>query len=101
LYDAGLGAQRIAAHLGCVPATAVRVAGRFLEVGEDGLLDSRRGNGELKVDDDLRQALAESDWRSMTGQTWLMHKGLRRRSVCVDPSPCDSAPALPPARRTA
>jgi len=38
LYDAGLGAQRIAAHLGCVPATVVRVAGRFLEVGEDGLL---------------------------------------------------------------
>ena len=59
LYEAGLGAQRIAAHLGCVPATAVRVARRFLEQGEDGLLDGRRGNGELKVDDDLRQALAE------------------------------------------
>ena len=59
LYEAGLGAQRIAANLGCVPATAVRVAQRFLEQGEDGLLDGRRGNGELKVDDDLRQALAE------------------------------------------
>lgn len=59
LYEAGLGAQRIAAHLGCVPATAVRVARRFLEMGEDALIDGRRGNGELKVDDDLRQALAE------------------------------------------
>ena len=59
LYEAGLGAQRIAASLGCVPATAVRVAQRFLDQGEEGLLDGRRGNGELKVDDDLRQALAE------------------------------------------
>jgi transposase len=59
LYEAGLGAQRIATSLGCVPATAVRVAQRFLEQGEEGLLDGRRGNGELKVDDDLRQALAE------------------------------------------
>jgi transposase len=59
LYEGGRGAQRIAASLGCVPATAVRVAQRFLEQGEDGLLDARRGNGQLKVDDDLRQALAE------------------------------------------
>lgn len=59
LYEAGLGAQRIATSLGCVPATAVRVARRFLNQGEEGLLDGRRGNGELKVDDDLRQALAE------------------------------------------
>ncbi len=59
LYEAGLGAQRIAAGLGCVPATAVRVAQRFLEQGEEGLLDGRRDNGELKVDGDLRQALAE------------------------------------------
>lgn len=59
LYEAGLGAQRIASSLGCVPATAVRVVRRFLERGEDGLLDGRRDNGQLKVDDDLRQALAE------------------------------------------
>ena len=59
LYEAGWGAQRIAASLGCVPATAVRVVHRFLELGEDGLLDGRRDNGQLKVDDDLRQALAE------------------------------------------
>jgi transposase len=59
LYGAGLGAQRIAASLGCVPATAVRVVRRFLELGEEGLQDGRRDNGQMKVDDDLRQALAE------------------------------------------
>jgi transposase len=59
LYEAGWGAHRIAASLGCVPATAVRVVRRFLALGEDGLLDGRRENGQLKVDDDLRQALAE------------------------------------------
>lgn len=70
LYEAGLGAQRIAASLGCVPATAVRVAQRFLELGEEGLLDGRRGNGELKVDDDLRQALAELVGGSAQDHGW-------------------------------
>ncbi|MGH9783641.1 MAG: IS630 family transposase [Terriglobia bacterium] len=59
LYDAGWGAHRIAASLGCVPATAVRVVRRFLALGEDGLRDGRSDNGQMKVDDDLRQALAE------------------------------------------
>lgn len=59
LYDAGWGAHRIAASLGCVPATAVRVVRRFLALGEAGLLDGRRDNGQLKDDDELRQALAE------------------------------------------
>ena len=70
LYAAGLGAQRIAAHLGCVPATAVRVARRFLAQGEDGLLDGRRANGQLKVDDDLRQALAELVLRCAQDHGW-------------------------------
>jgi transposase len=59
LYDAGWGAHRIAATLGCVPATAVRVVRRFQSLGEEGLLDGRRENGQMKVDEDLRQALAE------------------------------------------
>lgn len=88
LYNAGLGAQRIAAHLGCVPATAVRVVRRFLEGGEDGLVDGRRGNGELKVDDDLRQALAElvagsSRDHGWTRSTWTreaLARTLRRRT---------------------
>jgi transposase len=59
LYETGWGAYRIAATLGCVPATAVRVVRRFQSLGEEGLLDGRRENGQLKVDDDVRQALAE------------------------------------------
>lgn len=59
LYEQGWGAQRIAQALGCVPATAVRVANRFLQLGEEGLLDGRRDNGLAKVDPDLLQALAE------------------------------------------
>lgn len=58
-YGEGWGAHRIAEALGCVPATAVRVVHRFLELGEEGLLDGRRDNGQPKVDADLQQALAE------------------------------------------
>src|SRR5437867_13325820 len=50
LYEAGMGAQRIAANLGRVPATAVRVARRFLEQGEDGVLAASRDTGEVKDD---------------------------------------------------
>jgi len=59
LYHRGWGALRIATALGCVPATAVRVVHRFLERGEEGLMDGRRDNGTPKVDGDLLQALAE------------------------------------------
>lgn len=59
LYEIGWGAHRIATTLGCVPATAVRVVRRFQSLGEEGLLDGRRENGQLKVDEDVRQALAE------------------------------------------
>ena len=70
LYEAGWGAHRIAASLGCVPATAVRVVRRFLALGEEGLLDGRRDNGQMKVDDDLRQALAELVAASPTEHGW-------------------------------
>jgi transposase len=70
LYEAGWGAQRIAAGLGCVPATAVRVARRFLAAGEDGLCDGRSDNGQMKVDDDLRQALAELVMASPEDHGW-------------------------------
>lgn len=59
LYWKGWGAPRIADALGCAPATAVRVARRFLEKGEEGLGDGRRENGTPRVDVDLLQALAE------------------------------------------
>ena len=88
LYDAGWGAHRIAASLGCVPATAVRVVRRFLDLGEEGLLDGRRSNGQLKVDDDLRQALAElvaaspqdHGWPRPTWTRELLARTLRQRT---------------------
>ena len=88
LYEAGWGAHRIAASLGCVPATAVRVVRRFQALGEDGLLDGRRDNGQLKVDDDLRQALAElviaspeaHGWSRPTWTRELLAKTLRQHT---------------------
>lgn len=88
LYERGLGAQRIAASLGCVPATAVRVVRRFLDLGEEGLLDGRRSNGQLKVDDDLRQALAElvaasphdHGWSRPTWTRELLARTLRQQT---------------------
>lgn len=53
-----------------MPATAVRVVRRFLELGEEGLLDCRRANGQLKVDDDLRQAPAELIAVSLHDHGW-------------------------------
>jgi transposase len=58
-YAGGSGSKTIAAALGIAPATAVRVAHRYLEQGELGLVDGRSGNGCAKVDQDLLQALAE------------------------------------------
>jgi RHS repeat-associated protein len=88
LYEAGWGAHRIAASLGCVPATAVRVARRFQALGEDGLRDGRCDNGLMKVDDDLRQALAElvavspqdHGWPRPTWTRELLVKTLRQHT---------------------
>lgn len=59
LYAVGSGSLTIATALHCAPATAVRVAQRFLADGEAGLEDRRRDNGQPKVDADLEQALVE------------------------------------------
>lgn len=59
LYARGWGAHRIAQALGCVPATAVRVVNRFLDLGDKGLLDARRDNGQPKVDEDMLEALRQ------------------------------------------
>jgi transposase len=69
-YDAGWGAQTIAAALHCAPATAVRVAQRFLAGGEASLLDGRRENGCPKVDEDLVQAAAELVDQSPEDHGW-------------------------------
>ncbi len=46
----GLSRQQVARDLGCVPSTVVKAARRFLEAGEEGLLDRRVFNGKAKVD---------------------------------------------------
>ena len=84
LYGQGWGAHRIAAALGCVPATAVRVVRRYMELGEEGLQDGRSENGCPKVDEDLVEALAElvagnaeeHGWRRPTWTRELLAKTL-------------------------
>lgn len=58
-YSARRGCTTTAASLGCAPATAVRVAHRYLEHGEAGLEDRRVDNGETMRDDDFLQAVGE------------------------------------------
>lgn len=70
LYALGGGASTIATALHCAPATAVRIAQRFLAEGEPGLEDRRRDNGQPKVDADLEQALAELVSRSPQDDGW-------------------------------
>jgi transposase len=59
LYQKGWGSHQIEVALGCARATVSRVVNRFLNFGEDGLIDRRVDNGHPKVDADLLQALAE------------------------------------------
>jgi transposase len=85
-YNSGWGCGRIAEALHCVPSHCVRVAHRFLESEEDGLLDRRRENGEPKVDDGVRQALRELvarqpedfGWKRSTWSRELLVKQLAR-----------------------
>jgi transposase len=58
-YADGLGCDRIADALHIRPSTATRVARRYLDEGERGLIDHRGENGVPKVDDDLLQLVAE------------------------------------------
>ncbi len=59
LYHRGLGCNEIAETVGCAPATAVRVANRFLNYGEAALEDQRKENGCPKVDPDLLEGLIQ------------------------------------------
>jgi transposase len=88
LYDRRWGCTRIAEALGCAPAHAVRTANRFLDEGEEGLIDRRCENGEAKVDEDLLQALAEMvdeqpddyGWARSTWSRELLAKNLAKET---------------------
>ena len=69
-YAQGWGVKRVSRALGCAEATAVRVARRFQDKGEAGLVDGRSENGTPKVDADLLQALAEISQRTPEDFGW-------------------------------
>lgn len=69
-YAANRGCTTTSAALGCAPATAVRVARRYLEEGERGLEDRRADNGETMRDDDFLQAVAELLTRHPADYGW-------------------------------
>jgi transposase len=87
-YARGLGCNQIAEALRIAPATAVRVANRFLEDGEGAFVDGRKENGTPKVDEDLLQALSEMmagcpqdyGWARPTWTRELLAKTLKKET---------------------
>jgi transposase len=87
-YDAGWGCDRIAEALHCAPKHAVATAHRYLDDGEDGLLDRRAENGIAKVDEDFLAALEatvasqprDHGWARSTWSRELLAKELRRQT---------------------
>jgi transposase len=57
LYGRGLGCDQVSRALGVSAPTAARVARRFVEEGEAGLVDRRKQNGCPKVDADTLEAV--------------------------------------------
>jgi transposase len=58
-YDQGKGASTISKELHCSHSTPHRVARRFLELGEAGLVDGRCDNGTVKADERCYAVLAK------------------------------------------
>ena len=94
--DQGLSRQQVARDLQCAPATVVGAAKRFRELGEEGLLDQRAGNGQPKVDErflaELRVVLlsvpTELGWQRPTWTRELLcleleRRGFPRVAVCT------------------
>ena len=87
-YDDGWGCDRIAEALNCAPKHAIATARRYLEDGEDGLLDRRAENGITKVDEDYLAALeatvgnqpGDYGWARSTWSRELLAKELRRQT---------------------
>lgn len=83
----GLTCQQVARDLACAPATVVRVAGRYLLDGQDGLFDQRAGNGPTKADErflaEVRRVLlsvpTELGWQRPTWTRELLTLELERR----------------------
>jgi transposase len=92
----GLSRQQVARDLACVPSTVVKVARRFAEAGEEGLLDLRAFNGVRKVDErftaELERVLysvpTDFGWERTTWTRELLglemaRRGLPKVAVCT------------------
>ena len=85
----GLSRQQFARDLACVPSTVVKAARRFVESGEDGLLDQRVFNGVRKVDARFKEELervlfsvpTEFGWQRTTWTRELLGRELERRRL--------------------
>jgi hypothetical protein len=85
----GLSRQQVARDLACVPSTVVKAARRFVEFGEDGLLDQRAFNGVRKVDARFKEELerlllsvpTEFGWQRTTWTRELLGRELERRRL--------------------
>lgn len=97
----GLSRQQVARDLACVPSTVVKAAKRYVEGGEDALLDQRAFNGEAKVDvrfkETLKQVLlsvpTEFGWQRTTWTRELLALELARRGL-PRVAPCTMGRAL-------
>ena len=92
----GLSRQQVARDLACWPSTVVKAARRFVEAGEEGLLDRRAFNGDRKVDErfatELERVLyavpTEFGWERTTWTRELLalemaRRGLPKVAVCT------------------
>ncbi len=85
----GLSRHQVARDLGCVPSTVVKTAQRFIEAGEDGLLDRRAFNGTTKVDARFKEELerillsvpTEFGWQRTNWTRELLGRELVRRDL--------------------
>jgi transposase len=97
----GLSRQQVARDLACVPSTVVKTARRFIEGGEEGLLDQRAFNGKAKVDAqflaELERVLlsvpTEFGWRRPTWTRELLGLELEWRGL-PKVAPCTMGRAL-------
>lgn len=55
----GSSRRRAARELGCVASTAWQIVARYLEEGEASLVDRRKDNGCLKIDEDMREGIRQ------------------------------------------
>jgi transposase len=84
--DDGIGPTEIARRLRTARSTVYRVAARFREAGEAGLIDRREENGQQKLDEDVlatlyelvRSSPQEYGWRRPTWTRELLAQTLRK-----------------------